>query len=74
MTTVQILLGRGKHQLNAVELIDLAGAGIVVDGYDVGKGVAVPQLLDDAFSDHMVGQAGKGLGTYDVGGTGVDKL
>lgn len=31
----QILLGGGEHELDSVELVNLAGAGIVVDGHDV---------------------------------------
>ena len=33
---LQILLGGGEHEFDSVELVDFAGTGIVVDGYDVG--------------------------------------
>ena len=51
----QILIGGGQHELDAVQLVDFAGTGVIVDGHDVGQRVLVPQLLDDAFSHHMVG-------------------
>lgn len=32
----QISLSRGKHQLDPVELVYLAGTGVIVDCYDIG--------------------------------------
>ena len=34
----------------------------------------MPQLFDDAFSYHMVGQTAEGLGTHDVRCAAVDQL
>ena len=62
----QILLGGGEHELDAVELVDFAGAGIVVDGHDVGSKLCLPQDLDNALTSDVVRQAAEGLGTYDV--------
>ena len=63
---LQILLGGGEHEFDSVELVDFAGAGIVVDGYDVGGRICLPQSLDNALTYHVVRQAAEGLGTYDV--------
>lgn len=68
----QVLLGGGEHQLDAVQLIDLAGAGIVVDGYDVGAGESLAQLFDHALAHHMVRQAAEGLGADDIVYVAVD--
>lgn len=62
----QILLGGGEHELDAVELVDFAGAGIVVDGHDVGGRISFPQGFDNALAYDVVRQAAEGLGTYDV--------
>ena len=40
---LHFFLGDAHHQLNAVELIDLAGAGGVIHGSDVGPGVGLAQ-------------------------------
>ena len=63
---LQILLGGGEHEFDSVELVDFAGTGIVVDGYDVGGRICLPQSLDNALTYHVVRQAAEGLGTYDV--------
>ena len=54
-------LRRGEQQLDAVELIDLAGTGVIVHCGNVGPGVHLPQRLDNALAHHVVGQARKGL-------------
>ena len=58
---LQVLHRGGEHQLDAVELIDLAGAGVIVHGGDIGVGIGLAQGLDDAFAHNVVGQAGEGL-------------
>ena len=58
----------GQHQLDAVLLVDLGGAGVIVDGYDVGVGVVVLQAAHHALAHDVVGQAAEGLGADDVGG------
>ena len=55
-------------------MIDLAGAGIIVDGYNVGLGICLTQRLNDALAYHMVGKAAKGLGTDNIGYVVVDQL
>lgn len=62
----QVLLGGGEHELDAVELVDFAGAGVVVDGYDVGGRICLPEGFDNALAYNVVRQAAEGLGTYDV--------
>lgn len=68
----KIFLGSGKHQFNAVELIDFAGAGIVVDCHDVGAGKMPAQLFDDTLPDDMVWQAAEGLGADNIVYAAVD--
>ena len=64
----------GEHEFDAVQLVDLGGAGVVVYGYDVGLGVALAQKLDNALAYNVVGQAGKWLNAHDVGCACFDKL
>lgn len=71
---VQIFLRGGEHQLDAVELIDFACAGIVVDGYNIRAGEAFAQFLDHAFSNNMIWQAAKGLGADNVIYSAVDQF
>ena len=73
-TLFQIFKRRAQHQLDPVQLVYLAGARIVVDGYDVGAGVPSAQFFDDALSDDMIWQAGEGLGTDDVLRAPFDQL
>lgn len=47
---IKIFLGRCQHQLDTVELIYLTGAGIIVDGDNIGFRVAAPQFLDNSFA------------------------
>ena len=70
----QRALCRRQHQFDPVQLIYLAGAGIVVDGYDIGLWISLSQRLDDALAHHMVGQAAEGLCADDVGHVIVDQL
>ena len=70
----QILLRCGQHQFDAVELVDFAGTGIVIDCHDVGYRIAAAQLFDHAFSYDMVWKAGKWLDTYDIVCPAVDQL
>ena len=71
---VQRTLRRGEHQLDAVELVDLARAGVVVHGGNVGLGIGGLQRLDDALADDMIRQARKGLNADDVRRAGGDEL
>ena len=68
------LLGVGKHQLDAVFLIDLRGAGIVVDGNDIDCGDLFFNGLHHALAANVVGQASKGLGANNVVHAVVGKL
>ena len=49
------LPGVGQHQLQAVLLIDPAGAGVVVDGHDVGPGAQLFHRHHHALAAYMVG-------------------
>ncbi len=62
----QFFLGNGQHQLDAVFLIDPGGAGVVVDGGDVGLGYSARILLIMPLPHDVVGQAAEGLGTDDL--------
>ena len=66
--------GGGDHELNTVELVDLAGAGIVVNGHDIGLREAAAHLPEHALADHVVGQAGKGLAAHDIGHPVLNEL
>ena len=68
----QIFLGSGKHQLDTVQLVDFAGARIIVYGNNIGLRITAAQLLDNAFSDNMVGQTAKWLGADNVFHSVVD--
>ena len=63
---VQIFLGGGEHQLDTVQLVYLAGTGVIVDGYNVCQRILMTDLFDDTFSYDMVRQAAEGLGADDV--------
>ena len=63
---IQVFMGSSQHQLDPVQLVYLAGSGIIVHGNDVGFRMLAAQLLDDALSNDMVGQAAKGLDADDV--------
>ena len=51
----QVFMGSSQHQLDPVQLVYLAGSGIIVHGNDVGFRMLAAQLLDDALSNDMVG-------------------
>ena len=69
-----ILGGGGEHQLDAVQLIDLAGTGIVVDRHDIGSGILFAQFLDHALAYYVVGQAAEGLAADNIGYTAVNQF
>ena len=69
-----IFLGHRQHQFDAVELVDLTGTGIVVHGGNVGLRIVLFQDLDHTLTNHMVGQARKGLNADDVGHAGRNQL
>ena len=52
---VEIVLCNRDHQLDAIQLVYLACAGVVVDGNDVDLRVQAPQLFDNALTRYMVG-------------------
>ena len=68
----QFFLGGCQHQLNPVKLVDLAGAWIVVYGYDIGAWICLAKLLDNTLADNVVWQASKRLCTDDIRHAGVD--
>lgn len=59
-------MGRGQHQLNSVELVYFAGAGVEVDRHYIRLRITPSKLLDDAFSYYMIGQAGEGLCAHNI--------
>ena len=67
-------MGGGQHQLDSVQLVHLAGAGVIVYGDDVGAGILPAQLLDDALAHDVVGQAAEGLGADDILHAGVNQF
>lgn len=54
----KVFVGCCKHQFDTVDLIDFAGAGVVVDGNDVCFRMLMAKLFDYAFADN-VGLAGQ---------------
>ena len=65
---------RRQHELDPVQLIDFRCARVVVDRCNIGLRISGPELLDDAFPDDVVGQAGEGLDADDVGDTALDEF
>ena len=53
-------LGVGQHQLDAVLLVDLGGAGVVVDSHHIAVRVVVLQLADHALAHDGLGRQPKG--------------
>ena len=51
---IQILARGREHELDAVELVDLGCAGVIVHGDDIGLGIGAAQGLDDALADDVV--------------------
>ncbi len=52
----KVLFCGGQEQLDPIELVDLAGAGVIIHGGDVCPGVGLLQRLDDPFA-HRTGAA-----------------
>ncbi len=50
----QILVCRGKHQLDAIQLVYLTGTRIEIDGYDIGVWIASSKLFDHTFTDYVI--------------------
>ena len=71
---LQILLGGGEHEFDSVELVDFAGTGIVVDGYDVGGRICLPQSLDNALTYHVVRHSAEEMGPDDVRYVFLDRV
>ena len=69
-----LILAVGKHELDAVFLVDCGSASIVVDRNDVNIGIALLKGLHDALTADMVWQAAKGLCAHDIGNTLISKL
>ena len=57
---LQIFKCRGKHQLDPVQLVDFAGARVIIDGDDVAVGILTAQLFDHAFPTTWLGRQPKG--------------
>ena len=51
---IQILARGREHELDAVELVDLGSARVIVHGDDIGLGIGAAQGLDDALADDVV--------------------
>ena len=71
---LECLVSRCEHQLDAVELVDLAGSRIVIDRNDIRLGVYLFDRLYDALADDVIRQASEGLYTYDVRRSALDKM
>ena len=65
----QIFIGGGQHKFNTVDLVDLAGARIVVDGYDIGARICISKFFNNAFSNNMVRQTAKWLRADNIAGS-----
>ena len=64
----------GKHKLDSVQLIYLAGARVVVNSNNICFRMPAADLLDHALAYNVVWQAAKGLNTHDVRYAAVDQL
>ena len=63
---LQLFPADGKHQLDAVLLVDLRRAGVIVDRDDVGVGLDLLDAADSALAVDVVGQAAERLRADDV--------
>lgn len=63
-----------QHHFDAVDLVDLAGSGVVIKGDDADAGVALFDGFEHAATGDMVGQTGKGLHTDDAVCAAVNKI
>ena len=50
-------MGRSQHKFDAVQLVDFAGAGVIIDGDDIRLLILTAQLFDDALAHDVVWQA-----------------
>ena len=57
----------GKHKLDAIDLVDLAGASVAVQRNHVAVRIALAKCMHDSLARDMIRQAAKRLKTYDVG-------
>lgn len=71
---LHLLYRSGKHQLDTVELVYLRSARVVVYGNDIAFRMTAAQLLDNAFPDDVVRQAGKRLCADDIRYAAVNQL
>lgn len=71
---LQLLYCRSKHELDAVELVYLGCARVVVYGYDVAFRMATAQLLDYALAYDVVWQTGKRLGADNIRHAAMNQL
>ena len=69
-----VLLRRGDHQFDAIELVRLTRAGVVVDRDDVRLRVEPADLAEHATARDMVRQARERLRADDVGAARFDEL
>ena len=51
---IQIFARGGEHELDAIELVDLGSAGVIVHGDDIGLGIGAAQGLDDTLADDVI--------------------
>lgn len=63
---IYALLCCRQHKLDAVKLIDLRYAGVIIHSNDVCLGICLFQYLDDTLTNHMVWQARKGLDAHNI--------
>ena len=74
LMSIRDVFRRREHELDAVLLVDLAGAGVVVDRHDVGLRIEFLDLAQHAAADDVVWQTAKRLGADDVFAAGFDEL
>ena len=67
-------VGHGHEQLDPVELVRLAAAGIVVHRHEVGVGPDALQFFEYALARNVVGQAAERLEAQDVAHPVVDEF
>ena len=62
----KIFSGDRKHELNTVFLVYPCGAGIVVNGYNIGALVQSLNAVHHPLATNMIRQAAKGLGADNI--------
>ena len=68
----QIFLSSGKHQFDSVQLVNFAGAWIIVDGYNVCCRIFAADFFYNTLTYDMVRQTSERLDTNNIRNISMD--